>query len=140
MKRIVIKNPDGTVGILIPSQEALKTMTIQEIATKDVPGGLPYEIVNTEAIQSDRTFRNAWEAKIGGVQTNMPKAKLIAHNMRRKARDELFKPFDIQATIPAQAQAAETARQAIRDADAIKQTTIDNATTESELKAILEIS
>jgi len=140
MKRIIIDNGNGTIGILIPTIEALKTMTLHEIADKDIPNELLYEIVDTNIIPKDRTFRNAWEAKIGGVKTNMQKAKFIAHNMRRKARDELFKPLDVQATIPSQAQAAEAARQAIRDADAIKQTAIDKAITESELKAILELS
>jgi len=104
-----------------------------------VPSGLSYEIVETDSIPLDRTFRNAWEKKIGGVKTNMPKAKLIAHDMRRKSRDELFKPLDVQSTIPSQAQAAETARQAIRDADAINQTAIDNSSNETELKAVLGI-
>jgi len=136
MKRILYTNENGGLSIVIPSPNFKGT--IQELAKKDVPNDLSYEIVETDAIPTDRTFRNAWKKKTGGVETDMPKAKLIAHNMRRKAREELFKPLDIQATIPSQAQAAEVARQAIRDADAIKQTAIDNSSSEAELKAALE--
>ena len=35
-------------------------MTIDKIAKKDVPTGLPYKIVEDSEIQTDRTFRDAW--------------------------------------------------------------------------------
>jgi hypothetical protein len=61
MKRIIYPTDDGGVAIVIPSPEALETMTIEEIAVKDVPTGKPYKIVDITDIPSDRTFRNAWE-------------------------------------------------------------------------------
>jgi hypothetical protein len=61
MKRIIYKNPDNTVSIIIPSPEALQSMTIEQIAFKDVPANTPYKIVDVSEIPSDRTFRNAWE-------------------------------------------------------------------------------
>lgn len=61
MNRIIYKNKDNSVAILIPSQEALSFATLQEIAEKDVPHNLPYWIVPTSDIPTDRTFRNAWE-------------------------------------------------------------------------------
>ena len=60
MKRIIFKNTDGTVAVIVPSEDALTTMTVEQIAQKDVPTGLPYKIVNVSEISSDRTFRNAW--------------------------------------------------------------------------------
>tara|TARA_R110000803_G_scaffold148363_1_gene213787 strand:+ start:480 stop:704 length:225 start_codon:yes stop_codon:yes gene_type:complete len=59
-KRIIYKNTDGTIGIIIPTPEALQTMTVDAIAQKDVPTGLKYKIVNVSEILSDRTFRDAW--------------------------------------------------------------------------------
>jgi len=56
-KRIVYKNGDGTISIIIPADCGL---TVEQIAQKDVPTGLNYKIVNTSEISSDRTFRNAW--------------------------------------------------------------------------------
>jgi hypothetical protein len=61
MNRIIYPNDDGGVSIIIPAPEALETMTIEEIAAKDVPAGKPFKIVDVSEIPSDRTFRNAWE-------------------------------------------------------------------------------
>jgi hypothetical protein len=61
MKRIIYKNPDNSVIIIVPSAEYLETHTIEELAIKDVPANTPYKIVNVSEIPSDRTFRNAWE-------------------------------------------------------------------------------
>jgi hypothetical protein len=60
MKRIIYKNPDNTVGIIVPSDNALKIMSIEQIARKDVPTGLKYKIVDVLEVPSDREFRNAW--------------------------------------------------------------------------------
>jgi ribosomal protein S12 len=56
-KRIIYKNTDGTISIIIPADCGL---TIEQIAQKDVPTGLKYKIVNVSEISSDRTFRDAW--------------------------------------------------------------------------------
>ena len=61
MKRIIYKNPDNTVSIIVPSPEALQSMTIEQIALKDVPANTAYKIVDVSEIPTDRTFRNAWE-------------------------------------------------------------------------------
>jgi hypothetical protein len=60
MKRIIYKNTDNTVSIVIPTDEALQSMTIEQIANKDVPTGYKYKIVDVSEIPSDREFRNAW--------------------------------------------------------------------------------
>jgi len=61
-QRIIFKNDNGGVAVIIPAPKSLQTRTIQEIAVKDVPAGKPYKIVNESDIPSDRTFRGAWEA------------------------------------------------------------------------------
>ena len=58
--KIIFKNNIGGVSIIHPSDEALSFMTIDEIAQKDVPTGLPYKIVEDSEIPEDRTFRDAW--------------------------------------------------------------------------------
>lgn len=60
-QRIIYPTDDGGVAIIIPAPEALETMTIEEIAAKDVPAGKEYKIVDVSDIPTDRTFRNAWE-------------------------------------------------------------------------------
>ena len=59
-KIIIYKTEDNGVAILTPTLEALQTMTIEEIAAKDVPQGKEYHIVDVSDIPEDRTFRNAW--------------------------------------------------------------------------------
>lgn len=57
--RIIYPTPEGGVAIIIPAPEC--GLTIEEIAAKDVPAGVPFRIVDAADIPSDRTFRNAWE-------------------------------------------------------------------------------
>lgn len=73
------------------------------------------------------------------ITINIDKAKTIAHDMRRTARAEEFKPFDeaIAKQIPGQMETAEAQRQLIREKYAVIQTQIDAATTVDELKAAL---
>jgi len=71
------------------------------------------------------------------ITINMTKAKEIAHDKRRAARSAEFAPLDIKATIPSEAQAAEAARQAIREKYATMQAQMDAAQTPEQLKALL---
>jgi hypothetical protein len=57
--RIIYPTPEGGVAIIIPAPDC--GLTIEEIAAKDVPAGVPFRIVDASDIPADRTFRNAWE-------------------------------------------------------------------------------
>ena len=52
-KRIIYPNNEGGVSIIVPAVSV-------ELALKDVPEGVSYEIVDVADIPTDRTFRNAW--------------------------------------------------------------------------------
>jgi hypothetical protein len=71
------------------------------------------------------------------ITINITKAKAIGHDKRREARSAEFAPLDIKATIPSEATAAETARQAVRDKYAAMQAAIDSASTTDEIKAVM---
>ena len=74
------------------------------------------------------------------IGLNLNKAKEIAHEKRRMARAEEFKPYDeiIMKQIPGNDYTqAEAARQAIRDKYATMQAQMDSAQTPEELKALL---
>ena len=76
------------------------------------------------------------------ITINMQKAKTIAHDMRRKARDGEFAPYDkiISAQIPGQSAVdAEAARAAIRVKYADMQQQIDSAASVDEIKSALQI-
>ena len=57
--RIIYRLPDGGVAILTPNPDS--GLTLEQIAAKDVPAGVPFRIVEAADIPTDRTFRNAWE-------------------------------------------------------------------------------
>jgi hypothetical protein len=74
------------------------------------------------------------------ISIDMTKAKDIAHEKRRAARAEEFKPYDevIMKQIPGvDAQQAEAARQTIREKYATLQAQMDAAQTADELKALV---
>ena len=73
------------------------------------------------------------------ITINVNKAKTIAHDVRRAARTEEFKPYDeaIAKQIPGQSEGAEAARAAIRAKYATMQTAIDAASTVDEIKAVM---
>jgi len=74
------------------------------------------------------------------ISIDMTKAKDIAHEKRRAARAEEFKPYDevIMKQIPGvDAQQAEAARQTIREKYTTLQAQMDAAQTADELKALL---
>ena len=60
-QRIIYPNSEGGVCVVIPTPEALETMTIEEIAAKDVPAGVVYKIIDVSELPQSREFRNAWE-------------------------------------------------------------------------------
>ncbi len=57
--RIIYPTPEGGVAIIVPAPDC--GLTIEQIAAKDVPAGVPFRIVEASDIPEDRTFRNAWE-------------------------------------------------------------------------------
>lgn len=74
------------------------------------------------------------------ITINVTKAKAIAHDKRREARTEEFKPYDeiIMKQIPgADATAAEAARAAIRTKYSTMQTAIDEASTVDAIKSAM---
>lgn len=74
------------------------------------------------------------------ITINIDKAKAIAHDVRRAARAEEFKPLDevIMKQIPnTDVAAVEVERQAIRDKYAAMQVAIDSAVAVDEIKAAM---
>lgn len=57
-KRIIYPTSDG-IAVIVPCDCGL---TIEQIATKDVPTGVPYKIVDVADIPTDRENREAWTA------------------------------------------------------------------------------
>jgi hypothetical protein len=135
MKRIIYQNETGGVSIIIPTESV-------ELALKDVPEGVPYEIVDASEVPADRTFRGAWVMGDCCIDHDLERCREIGHDKRRAARAEEFAPHDelIAKQIPgADAAAAEAARQEIRDRYALVQDAIDAAEDLAAIKAALGI-
>jgi hypothetical protein len=60
MNRIIYKNNEGGVSVIIPTQEALDAHGLEAIAIKDVPSGKKFKLIDASEIPSDRSERDAW--------------------------------------------------------------------------------
>ena len=89
---IIYKQDNGTVAIIRPTEEALATMTLAQIAAKDVPAGVPFQIVDAATIPTDRAFRNAWK---DDLTVDMPKAVEITKDRLRAERAPLLIEQDV---------------------------------------------
>ena len=57
-KRIIHLGENGGVTVISPCDKT--SLTVEEIAAKDVPTGFKYKIVDVADIPADRSFRDAW--------------------------------------------------------------------------------
>jgi hypothetical protein len=133
MKRIIYPTPEGGVAVIIPSVSV-------ELALKDVPEGVPYEIVDASEVPADRTFRGAWVMGDCCVEHDLDRCRAIGHDIRRAKRAEEFAPHDevIAKQIPGKdAAQAEAKRQEIRDKYSEVQDVIDEAESPFEIKVAL---
>lgn len=144
MKKIIYEDAGG-VSIITPCEaERLKDETDDEFASrigrKDAPAGVPKLIVDESSIPQDRTFRAAWKFTPQGVDHDINKCKVIAHEKRRLMRSAELAPLDdlISKQIPgSNFQQIEAQRQVIRDKCAAVQTAIDAAQDMTGIKAAL---
>ena len=132
--KILLKNPDGSVGIMHPVLDC--GLTIEEIIAKDVPKGVAYEIVEDSAIPADREFRDAWQHSNGKIDVDIAKAQEITKNRLRKERQPLLEKLDVEVmkniTDPVKLDEIEVQKQVLRDITKV----VDTLTTVDELKAV----
>jgi len=138
-QRIVYTNADGRICVVIPAPDS--GMTIEQIAGKDVPAGVPYRIADAADIPADRTFRNAWTHDEAGIKVDMAKARDIHRDRLRALRAPKLKALDADymraleaKDIPKQADIIGR-KQALRDVTA--DPAIEEAKTPEELAAAI---
>lgn len=129
---IAYKTPENTVSIVVPTGE----LSIENVASKDVPPNTPYKILNRSEVPQDRAFRNAWELN-DTVEINLEKAKEIHKNNIRAARNPLLAELDIQfqRALESGSDTSEIVAKKIALRDATIDGKISLATTPEELKA-----
>ena len=131
--RIIYKNEIGGISVVIPADG----VSVEKLIETVVPKGVEYDVVEDSAIPTDRTFRGAWEKNGNTIIHNLDKAKNIAHDKRRQARQDELAPLDVLVTVPGKEVLTEASRQAIREKYALLQVEIDSAKNVNELKALL---
>ena len=52
--------PSGDIAIIRPAMNC--GLTIEDIAAKDTPEGVPYLIIDADLVPADRDMREAWTA------------------------------------------------------------------------------
>ena len=140
-KAILCENSEGGVAITVVEERTVKTpagllrVTLaSELARmKEANPDKTFTIVDAEKVAkkyAESPFRSAWKTDL---TTDISKAKEMVHKQRKAKRAEQFAPLDVEATIPALAEVAESKRQAIREANATIQNSIKSASTEAEL-------
>lgn len=58
--KCVIYQTENGVAVVYPNAEFLQTYTVEDVAQKDVPAGIPYKIISTSDLPTDSKFRDAW--------------------------------------------------------------------------------
>tara|TARA_A100001388_G_C28509251_1_gene375417 strand:+ start:350 stop:556 length:207 start_codon:yes stop_codon:yes gene_type:complete len=59
-KRLVYTDDNGTLCIVVPVDEDICGLTLEQIKAKDCPSGKTVYTVDKSAIPTDRSFRDAW--------------------------------------------------------------------------------
>ena len=127
-------------------------LTTSQIAAKDVPAGVKYEIIDKDKYDEYLNVGIGSTALLltGAITSydfdtkqctyDLARAKKIAHRKRRNRRYNQFAPHDavVSTAIPGTADAAEASRVGIRSTYTTMQTEIDDASTIDEIYAILQ--
>jgi hypothetical protein len=93
---IIYPQPNGVIASIWPSPEYLKDHTIQELASKDVPAGVIYQIVLDSDFPAYPSFYNAFETDFKnyqGINVNLDKAKVIYKQTADTRAAELSQPL-----------------------------------------------
>jgi len=113
----------------IENDKVIVTCTLDDI--------VPVYGLEIDDVPNSKIFREAWIIQDDLVIEDLTKSKVIAHDIRRKRRDEEFAPLDRLATVPSQFEAVEAQRVVIREKYNVTQVQIDDALTIEELKEAL---
>lgn len=95
MSKIIIYENGGNLHVVIPAPDFLKNKdALNRIIEKDIPSDADYEIINSEDLPSDRTFRSAWIQDGASIKIDMPKARTIHMDTIRVERDKQLTKTD----------------------------------------------
>ena len=147
MRHFLIKKVDGSVGVMITTSDDVDPNTeIAKWHPDDQAKVTGWEVLELEAVPTDRYFRNAWThvataRNAGHIAVDMDKAREIHRDVLRRQRAPLLASADVdyvkadEAEDVAKKAEIRAYKQALRDVPADPR--IDAAQTPEELKAIV---
>ena len=94
-RRIIFRENNGAIKIVIPAPKALQAINIETIANK-ASKGLPWRIIDKSELPMTREFREAWRDINNSIQIDMIKARELHMDRIRKARNIRLKELDIE--------------------------------------------
>jgi len=93
-KVIVFENNKGNVSVVTPTEQGLQVLTIEQIAQKDTPAGVPHYIVDFSTLPKDTGFFNAWVFTTPpSIEVNLNQAKVIYKEAADTRASNLSKPL-----------------------------------------------
>jgi hypothetical protein len=120
MSFITYHQPNGQVAVIVPADI---TLSIQEIAAKDVPVGCQYKIV--DSLEIDDLYFDAYEfCQTKGAKLNIDKAKSVHLDKFRGAREPLLEALDIQYMKALESENTELASQIVAKKQALRDVTL----------------
>lgn len=147
MDRLIYTAPDGRLKVVIPDakfvekhEDAMERLK-EKIRAKENDPLSDMEQVPESAISPDRTFRNAWKKKTGGIDIDLSKARDIAKDIIRQERPpvlerldaEYFKAHEIGDALKLE----EVVNNKVKARDATEDTRIRDAKTPDDLKSVM---
>jgi hypothetical protein len=76
-QNFIYQNTNGSISVGTPSDEALQTQTIEQIAAKDTPPGTQWYVVDSSSLPVDTAFFDAWVFSTAPeVVVDLDKAKM----------------------------------------------------------------
>ena len=86
-----------TGGVCVVHPVAGCGLTIDDIARKDVPQGVPFMIIDASDLPADRTFRAAWEADFSEPHGHGDPNDWWAQEAEREAAEQAARQAEIAA-------------------------------------------
>lgn len=136
MTDVIVYEDNGSVCIITPTEG----LQAKDVAMKDVPSGVSYQIMPQSALPQSRDFRDAWRLKGKEVAEDIDAARDIFRDKLREQRKPMLEALDVEVIKAVESGderarlSAATEKQLLRDVT--KHPDIDAAKTVDDLRKL----
>lgn len=136
--KIVYTNEKGIASIVIPSPNFKGSM--KELASRVVPAGISYKIIDDSTFPVERRYRDAWVLSGEKLDIDMPKARAIFLDNVRVLRNAKLSELDVEVVKAVEKGESTTSlaieKQRLRDLPETLSKDLEKCTTVEEFKDI----